>query len=228
MVNENKLENEIRYEKKWVYKNYHFFQLLNKLKRSELKFKIHHKSRLVNSIYFDDNNLSNIKDNLEGEKKRIKYRVRWYGSEKYIFKPFLEIKYKDALKTRKIRDIIKLDKELKSDDFFNLNILKKKINYKGFNKNILQPKILINYKRTYLVSSNNLIRATIDENIKYKKLDKFNQNFYRNFNNIILEMKYDLDLDDYFRKNLNEVHTRYSKSSKYINCMLIPSREFSI
>ena len=115
MVNENKLENEIRYEKKWVYKNYHFFQLLNKLKRSELKFKIHHKSRLVNSIYFDDNNLSNIKDNLEGEKKRIKYRVRWYGSEKYIFKPFLEIKYKDALKTRKIRDIIKLDKELKSD-----------------------------------------------------------------------------------------------------------------
>ena len=63
-----------------------------------------------------------------------------------------------------------------------LDILKEKINFKGFNKNILNPKIHISYKRTYLVSSNNLIRATIDENIKYKKLNMYNENFYRKFN----------------------------------------------
>tara|TARA_B110000008_G_C16877515_1_gene527439 strand:- start:235 stop:921 length:687 start_codon:yes stop_codon:yes gene_type:complete len=227
MVNKNEFQKEIRYEKKWVYKNYHFHQLLTKLQRSELRFKIHHSNRVVNSIYYDDKNLSNVKDNLEGEKRRTKFRVRWYGSEKLIYKPILEIKYKDALKTHKIRKIIKLDKKLKIDNFSNLDILKKNVNSKRFNKNILYPKIHISYKRTYLISSNNLIRATIDENIKYKKLDKFNQNFYKNFNNIILEMKYDINLDQYFRSKLNQVFTRYSKNSKYVNCMIFSTRNFT-
>ena len=96
------------------------------------------------------------------------------------------------------------------------------------NKNILKPKILISYDRTYLISSNNLIRATIDSEIKYKKLDKFNFNFFQKLNNIIVEMKYDINLDSYFRSQINNIDTRYSKSSKYVNCMILPSREFSI
>lgn len=226
MMNKNDPQKEIRFEKKWIYKNKHFDQLFTKLLRSNLRFKSHHQSRIVNSIYFDDLNLSNVKDNLEGEKKRIKYRVRWYGSENNINNAFFETKYKEAFKTFKSKKKLKLEKTLKTNDFKNLDILKKKINFKGFNKNILNPKIHISYKRTYLVSSNNLIRATIDENIKYKKLNMYNENFYRKFNNIILEMKYDISLDQYFRSMINEVSSRYSKNSKYVNCMLFPTRNF--
>ena len=54
----------------------------------------------------------------------------------------------------------------------------------------------------------------------------YNENFYRKFNNIILEMKYDISLDQYFRSMINEVSSRYSKNSKYVNCMLFPTRNF--
>ena len=92
----------------------------------------------------------------------------------------------------------------------------------------MQPKILISYKRTYLISADNLIRATIDQDIRYKKLFKFNENFFYKLNNIVMEMKYDTDLDSYFRNLINNISVRYSKSSKYVNCMLLPSKEFSI
>jgi len=91
----------------------------------------------------------------------------------------------------------------------------------------LQPNILISYDRDYYISSNNLIRATVDTNIQYKKLNKFDLKFFYKFNNIILEMKYDTNLDSYFRNHIDNIKVRYSKSSKYVNCMLIPSKEFS-
>ena len=40
-------------------------------------------------------------------------------------------------------------------------------------------------------------------------------------------MKYDTNLDSYFRNHIDNIKVRYSKSSKYVNCMLIPSKEFS-
>lgn len=42
-----------------------------------------------------------------------------------------------------------------------------------------------------------------------------------------MEMKYDINLGTYFRILINNISVRYSKSSKYVNCMLLPSREFS-
>ena len=40
-------------------------------------------------------------------------------------------------------------------------------------------------------------------------------------------MKYDTDLDSYFRNQIDNIKARYSKSSKYVNCMLTPTREFT-
>lgn len=226
--NEYNIQNEeLRYEKKWVYNKNHFHQIISKLCRSNLKFKVQHESREVNSIYFDDNKLSNVRENLEGEKNRKKLRVRWYGEENLVDEVFLEIKQKNALKTFKKRQIIKFNKKINICDFDNLNNLKKKIKINHLNNNILYPKIHIKYKRTYLVSSNNLIRATLDENIRYRKLSTFNEIFYRNFNNLILEMKYDINLDQYFRTTINQIFSRYSKNSKYVNCMIFPSRNFT-
>ena len=219
---------EMRYEKKWIYNNNSYYQVLSALMRSNFKFKYHYEKRIVNTVYFDDYNLSNVLDNIEGQKDRVKYRLRWYGSDKYIDKPVFEMKYKKALKTYKKKKSLFLKKKLNVNNINNLINLKKKFNLKIKNNHLLQPKILISYKRTYLISADNLIRATIDQDIRYKKLFKFNENFFYKLNNIVMEMKYDTDLDSYFRNLINNISVRYSKSSKYVNCMLLPSKEFSI
>ena len=63
-------------------------------------------------MYFDDYNLSNVIDNIEGQKNRVKYRLRWYGSDKYIHKPVFETKYKKALQTYKKKIFINLKNKL--------------------------------------------------------------------------------------------------------------------
>jgi SPX domain protein involved in polyphosphate accumulation len=218
---------EMRYEKKWIYNKNNYYQILSSLMRSNFNFKHHYKNRIVNTVYFDDYNLSNVIDNIEGQKNRVKYRLRWYGSDKYIHKPVFETKYKKALQTYKKKIFINLKNKLHTGNLDNFNDLKKKLNLKILNNNLLQPKILISYNRTYLISSDNLIRATIDQDIKYKKLGKFDNNFFYKFNNIVMEMKYDINLDSYFRSLINNISVRYSKSSKYVNCMLLSSKEFS-
>ena len=220
-------EEEMRYEKKWIYNNNSYYQTLSSLMRSNFKFKHHHENRIVNTVYFDDYNLSNVLDNVEGQKDRVKHRLRWYGSDRYIDKPIFEMKHKKALKTYKKKRFMTLKKKMDVNNITNFVDLKKKFNLKVKNNHLLQPKILISYKRTYLISSDNLIRATIDQDIKYKKLNKFNDNFFHKFNNIVMEMKYDINLDTYFRNLINNISVRYSKSSKYVNCMLLTSREFS-
>ena len=69
-----------RIERKWVFRKVDHLLVLNSLLRSQFFFKYHYPSRRVNSIYYDDINLSNIAHNLYGISNRVKYRVRWYGS----------------------------------------------------------------------------------------------------------------------------------------------------
>jgi len=218
------INQELRYEKKWIYNTQLYFQIINSLSRSKLKFKDQFKKRKVNTIYFDDYKLTNIVDNIEGQKNRIKYRLRWYGSKEFIINPVFETKYKLGLKTYKTKKKIDIKSKVPISNFHKLF---KKIDMNLFHGKNLQPKILISYDRDYYISSNNLIRATVDTNIQYKKLNNFDLKFFYKFNNIILEMKYDTNLDSYFRNHIDNIKVRYSKSSKYVNCMLIPSKEFS-
>ena len=69
--------------------------------RSKLFFNFHHPSRKVNSIYFDTNNYSSIRQNLDGISEKKKIRVRWYGDKKTITDPILEIKSKKGFEVSK-------------------------------------------------------------------------------------------------------------------------------
>ena len=87
--------NNKRIERKWVFKNVDYLLVLNSLLRSQFFFKNHHPPRTVNSIYYDDINLSNVTQNLDGVSNRVKYRVRWYGKNEHLNKPNFEIKKKE-------------------------------------------------------------------------------------------------------------------------------------
>ena len=78
---------------------------------------------------------------------------------------------------------------------------------------------MISYKRIYLISSNNGIRATLDFDLKHKKLINYIEDFFINVDDIILELKYSTNLDSYLRKQISGI-TRVSKNSKYVNSLL--------
>jgi len=210
--------NKIRYERKWVFKNINNLQVFNLLIRSKFYFKKHYPLRKVNSIYYDDKNLSCIKQNLDGISEKTKYRVRWYGEDKSLLNPNFEIKIKKGFEVKKKLFLLK-----NFNNYSLKNKLEKLTNHINqeviLNKNLL-PTMIIKYERIYLISSNNLIRATIDYQIKSRKVLNFKNDFFVDFSDVILELKYDPDLDWIVRKNFDSFNVRLSKNSKYINCSL--------
>ena len=80
-----------RFERKWVYYNNDHFALINELLRSKLFFNFNYPKRRVNSIYFDDSINSSVIENLEGNSKKKKIRIRWYGKQNKLLNPILKL-----------------------------------------------------------------------------------------------------------------------------------------
>ena len=212
------MNNDFRYEKKWVFKNIDKETLLSNLINSKLFFREQFKPRTINSIYFDTIDLKSAADNLDGVSEREKFRVRWYGkNSNLLVSPVLENKVKINFQGRKF--FYKLDdfknKILNQNNLLNLTkIINKLLPFKN-----LYPVSMISYKRIYLISSNNGIRATLDFDLKHKKLINYIEDFFINVDDIILELKYSTNLDSYLRKQISGI-TRVSKNSKYVNSLL--------
>ena len=210
--------NNLRLERKWIFNNTDKITLLSNLINSNLHFKEQFEERFVNSIYYDNLSLTSAVDNLDGNTNREKFRVRWHGENVDLLKnPILERKIKkNFYGYKKYYPLKKLDK-IKFNEK-NLSILTKKINFLIKHKN-LYPVSVTSYKRIYLISSNGLIRATLDFDVRYKKLMNYIEEFFLHVNDIILEIKYPHNLDTYLRNELSGI-TRISKNSKYLNSLL--------
>tara|TARA_B100000768_G_C11265603_1_gene370921 strand:+ start:805 stop:1476 length:672 start_codon:yes stop_codon:yes gene_type:complete len=210
----------LRYEKKWISNNLSYENIYCKLLRLNFFFNEQYQKRIVNSVYYDDSSCTGILDNVEGELRRKKYRLRWYGNSKKEKQFYFEVKYKNGFISSKKRQKIILNHKIDVTNPENFQKIREKFNINLKNKNLLKPKIFINYKRTYLTSSNRLIRSTIDQNISYKKFSTPNSSPFKKLRSFIIEFKYGISLDSYFRSNLTNFPFRYSKSSKYVMCML--------
>lgn len=211
------MKNDFRFEKKWVFTKLDKVTLFSNLINSKLFFREQYSERTVNSVYFDNLDLKSAFDNLDGVSNREKFRVRWYGNNTKIFNnPILENKIKKNFQGYKI--FFKLnDFDKKKLDNENLFQLTKSVNKLILNKN-LYPISMTNYKRIYLISANNEIRATLDFDLQYKKLNNYIENFFTKVEDIVLEFKYPASMDTYLRKQISGI-TRISKNSKYINSL---------
>ena len=180
-----------------------------------------HPKRYVNSIYFDDNNYTSIKENLDGVNNRAKFRLRWYGKNNFVLNnPKLEIKIKkNFLNYKRIFSL----KKLNNLNLKNLNHVKS-INYEVNNiikKKLLFSTITTHYERLYLISGNKKIRATIDYNLKGTNFNCYFQNpIFKVSGDVIVEFKYKKEYDNYVRSNLKKISSRFSKNSKYVNFAL--------
>ena len=173
-------------------------------------------NRSITSIYLDTNNYNLAKDNINGVSERKKIRFRWYNNN--LNEIFFEEKNKKNFYVWKRIEKIKLLNE-KIDEIYKL----KKFFYANtfrFTKNNNYKFILkTNYERSYWISNNKKIRATIDINL--------NTNcFKNNLNSIylpdtILEFKFPHKYEQYFRSFFNNrsYNLRSQKYSKYVRSL---------
>ena len=211
-----------RYERKWVFNSIDHNQLFILLNRSNFLFTNQFSDRQVNSIYFDDENHTSIKQNIDGISEKKKYRLRWYGDFKIITNPTFEIKSKKGFEVSKKNFDLPEMSNLNLLDYNDVEKIELLINNNFNFKNKLFPILTTHYLRSYFISSNKLVRSTVDRNLKSLLLYKNrNLNIVKEYEDIILEFKYDLNLDEYVRSNLGNISSRLSKNSKFINAATI-------
>ena len=99
----NQENQKYRYEKKFVINNNYNFLINKYVKTNQLMFAKQFEERVVNTIYFDSNNLDLYRQNINGLNNRKKVRIRWYSSKLNFFVPILEIKIKKGNLGEKIK-----------------------------------------------------------------------------------------------------------------------------
>ncbi len=186
-------------------------------------FKKLFQERIVNNIYFDTPGLMHYYDNVEGEKHRLKVRIRWYGDTfGPISKPVLEYKIKKGLLGKKAS--FKLN-PFTLDKNFNKTVIAKAIENTQIPNALkdellsLQPTLLNRYNRKYFLSDDKKIRVTIDSNLTFYRISYFHNTFLNKSNDretLVLEMKYDPEMDNLARNISTFFPFPLTKSSKYL------------
>jgi len=212
-----------RYERKFRIEQFDKKEIETIIKSNHYFFKEVFYERIVNNIYFDSEELSHYHNNVEGNKQRLKVRIRWYGElNKIVKEPRLELKIKDGLLGSKLSFPLK---PFKFKDGKSIAPLLKKV----FADSILpawlkdylkrmNPSLLNNYCRRYFVSFDKKCRITLDYNLKFYPFS-FGNLFLKNFGKddaVIVELKYEKEYDDSASFISNHFPFRLTKNSKYV------------
>jgi len=190
---------------------------LSSLRRSEIKYDISNFSeqfiinkfnlkelypkREITSIYFDTNDFEYFHLSQEGILPRKKIRIRFYNKGSYN----LEIKFQDF--SSKIKKVIKS---------ININNINEYFLRYGI-KEIIKPKIIINFSRRYFSSYAG--RVTIDKDLNYSFCK---QNFFFegigkiSSNQKILEIKND-NINNKVFYSFSDIELKEQRNSKYCN-----------
>ena len=207
--------NENRVEKKFV---------LGKYKEDFLKkililngFTKYFIPRKISSIYLDTLNFDFAKDNINGVSRRKKIRFRWYNND--YSKIYLEEKNKQNFFVKKniskaINFVNKKDLVYNLKEYFlNLKKIHNNFNYQF----VLQT----NYLRSYWISNDKKIRATIDTDLNTSPINNLNRRL--ELNETILELKFSPSNEKFFRNLFiqNNFNLRSKKYSKYLQSFYI-------
>lgn len=191
---------EWRFEKKFVLEECYFPSIIRSA-FLEGYFQIY-KDRRINSIYYDDVNLTAYYENLSGIAERTKYRLRFYG-DREILEPRFERKIKKGdVNTKNISKFSgSIDSLL---DFEN-------IKFPGIRSHF--PVCKVSYNRKYLFNHILGVRMTIDTDLIYSSLS-CNQEIHDNIN--VVELKADKQIEI---SNLFEGLSFQTRNSKYCSAV---------
>lgn len=202
--------NEIRVEKKFVFGKFKEDYLEKVLLLNG--FSKTYSPRNISSIYLDTLNFDFAKDNINGVSKRKKIRFRWYNND--FNNIYLEEKNKQNFLVKKnINKISNLvSQNMNIDDLKNF-FFKKNKDFNTFNYRFV---LKTNYYRSYWISNDKKIRATIDTNLKVSPIDNLSRKL--DLNETILEFKFSPSEEKNFRNFIfkNNFNLRTNKYSKYL------------
>lgn len=173
--------------------------------------------REISSIYLDTLNFDFAKDNINGVSKRKKIRFRWYNDD--YSKIYLEEKNKQNFFVKK--NISKaIDFATKKDLVQNLKeyLLNLDKIHNNFNYQFI---LKTNYLRSYWISNDKKIRATIDTNLNASPINNLSRRL--ELNETILELKFSPSNEKFFRNLFiqNNFNLRSKKYSKYLQSFYI-------
>ena len=213
---------KLRFERKWIFNNTNYIDILNKALKSNFLFSFQYPKRFVNSLYFDDYNHTGIKESVNGISRRKKFRIRWYGKNKFVLNnPKLEVKIKENFLNYKRIFPLKILEGANLKISGNIKFICNEVN-NVLKKELLTAALTTHYERLYLISSNKKIRATIDHNLEGTNFKcNFQNPIFKTSNDLILEFKYNKDYDNFVRSNLPKISARFSKNSKYVNFFIL-------
>ena len=215
---------EKRRELKFTTNEIYYSDIINWIKNNKVNFKKHFPKRLINSIYFDNYSYSSFKENIYGDSKKTKIRLRWYNIFFFSMDSFFEIKKRDNIynykKTIKIPNLV-----IKLNSNFKEIIQTLKLNLEPIDTIELDarpfPTIISQYTREYYIDFDKEIRITIDRNIKtfdQRLSNKINlKNEITIPNLMVVEFKFKDASINKLLNSFNNFPLRLSKNSKYIN-----------
>jgi hypothetical protein len=223
-MNMENIADKYRYERKFLIRDLSVQEIETIIKLHPNFFSEIYYQRNVNNIYFDSLELESYQDNVKGSAQRVKTRIRWYGELfGLIEKPVLELKIKSGFLGRKESFLLSpfdLNRDFSFKTVFDVieksdvtDLIKERFNY-------LQPVLLNRYKRKYFQSADKKYRITVDSEMSFRKIGKYNNSFLSTVNdkvNVILELKYDYKNEENAKNITNLFPFRLTKSSKYLS-----------
>jgi SPX domain protein involved in polyphosphate accumulation len=204
----------MRYERKFRLEITHLSVVEQIVQNHPASFRKAFPDRIVNNLYYDTPQLQCYSDNQMGVAQRKKFRVRWYGDpQQQIEQPRLEVKIKDnALGYKQAYAMPSFD----PDELYPLT---QHVNSQFGHLMQLQPILFNSYRRSYYESFNQLLRLTIDSEMKFHSAKVEPQSQMRILEDpaVVVELKYDEDQEEWASEMMQYIPFRVTKNSKYIN-----------
>ena len=225
-MTDNKAYTELsgfRYERKFAVDTLSNFQVEQIIRLHNAGFSEIYYERYINNVYFDTPRFDCYYDNAEGKDNRVKFRIRWYGDLfTNVQTPVLEMKIKTGMVGTKRSYILESFNFTENFDLKNLLKIIRKSNVPEdvvLRMNNLQPTIINRYSRKYYRDFSRQFRITIDKNISYfpaKNQLNFSKFPRQESNKVVVELKYDSELNEKASEISNNLPFRLTKNSKYV------------
>lgn len=165
---ESRAVDERRHEAKVILPIAQLHRLSMWLRHSRADFSPIFHSRWINNVYFDTEELTALTEAIEGDSRRVKVRLRWYGELDQASKSALEFKCKVGSLGWKIAYDVDEPIQLSSQSWREMmNAIRTSVPAEGRTmlSHVSRPTMINRYWRTYFASFDRSIRVTIDQHL---------------------------------------------------------------
>jgi len=212
--------NQFRYEEKFLLSPKQYFLLKERVnKLFSLDSNTVDGAYKVSSIYFDDYQMTSVKQKEDGVKERYKYRIRYYQDNRSHLQ--LEKKLKDGLTSYK-QKLSMNEEDFNQTMEGNYEFFRQSVDplakdfYLQLTSKLLKPVLEVVYEREAYLIPFNEVRITFDKNLRYRVLTTNSTRSITDY--VVLEIKYNHFFPHHL-KQLFEVDSPNKLSiSKYVLC----------